>query len=92
LTDISNAYLSQVERGLHEPSIRVIKSLADAFHLPTETLLGQAGLLEDEPAGSDPEREPTESAIRSDPQLTDAQKDALLAVYRSFSPAPPEHD
>ena len=29
--EISNAYLSQVERGLHAPSVRVLRSLADAF-------------------------------------------------------------
>lgn len=82
LTDLSNAYLSQLERGLHQPSIRVIKSLADAFHLSTETLLEQAGLLDDE--GRDVAD--VETAVRNDPNLTQAQKDALLAVYRGFSP------
>ncbi len=66
---------------MHEPSIRVIKSLADAFHLPAETLLEQAGLLDEEPSG-----EGTEAAIRADSRLSEAQKDALLTVYRSFSP------
>ena len=30
LTDLSNAYLSQIERGLHEPSVRVLRSIAQA--------------------------------------------------------------
>jgi len=79
-SEVSDAYLSQLERGLHAPSIRVLKSLADAFGLSPEMLLAQAGLLDD--AG----QVDTESAIRADPRLTDAQKVALLAVYRGFVP------
>ena len=80
-TDVSNAYLSQLERGLHAPSVRVLKSLADAFSLSAETLLGQAGLLDD-----DQPPDGTEAAIRSDPRLSEGQKEALLAVYRGFVP------
>ncbi|HTZ05490.1 MAG TPA: helix-turn-helix domain-containing protein [Gaiellaceae bacterium] len=80
-TDISNAYLSQLERGLHAPSVRVLKSLADAFNLSAETMLEQAGLLDDEPT----EAADTEAAIRADPRLTEAQKEAMLGVYRSFT-------
>lgn len=85
LTDVSNPYLSQIERGLHEPSVRVLKSIARALNVSAETLLAQAGLLEGEEAsGASAGREDTEAAIRSDPDLTDAQKDALLGVYRSY--------
>jgi transcriptional regulator with XRE-family HTH domain len=85
-TRISNPYLSQVERGLHEPSVRVLKAIAQALNVSAETLLAEAGLLEDddvdaERADSEPS---TESAIRADPHLTDDQKTALLAVYRSY--------
>src|SRR5439155_563190 len=45
-TNVSNPYLSQIERGLHEPSVRVIRSIAGALNLSAETLLAQAGLLE----------------------------------------------
>lgn len=59
----------------------MLKSLADAFNLSAETMLEQTGLLDDEPSeGAD-----TEAAIRADPRLTDAQKEALLGVYRSFT-------
>ena len=89
LTEVSNPYLSQIERGLHEPSVRVLKSIARALNVSAETLLGQAGLLEDEEAGgasgaNGRPRPDTEVAIRSDPDLSDAQKDALLGVYRSY--------
>ena len=43
-TEISNAYLSQIERGIHAPSVRVLKSLADAFNISAETMLEQAGI------------------------------------------------
>jgi transcriptional regulator with XRE-family HTH domain len=77
---VSNPYLSQIERGLHAPSVRVLSSIAAALGLSAETLLAQAGLLDDDdaPAGT------TEAAIRSDESLTEVQKEALLAVYRSY--------
>src|SRR5271170_1207780 len=46
LTSLSNPYLSQVERGLHEPSVRVLKAISDALNLSIETLLAQAGLVD----------------------------------------------
>jgi transcriptional regulator with XRE-family HTH domain len=79
MTQISNAYLSQLERGLHEPSVRVLRSISSALDVSVETLLAQAGLLAD-----DDEHGETEQAIRADPRLTDEQKDALLAVYRTL--------
>jgi transcriptional regulator with XRE-family HTH domain len=89
---VSNPYLSQIERGLHEPSVRVLRSIASALNISADTLLAQAGLLDgSEPPSADdvgegPEREATttEAAIRLDPALTESQKEALLAVYRGF--------
>ena len=90
LTNLSNPYLSQVERGLHEPSVRVLKALSGALNVSAETLLAQAGLVDavagekadapDEPG----EEERTEAAIAADKRLTDDQKAALIAVYRSM--------
>ena len=82
LTQVSNAYLSQIERGLHEPSVRVIRSIADALQLSAETLLARAGLVSDEQEAGDAPS--AEAAIRADPRLSDAQKTALLGVYRSY--------
>lgn len=81
-TNVSNPYLSQLERGLHQPSVRVLKSIAGALNMSAEALMVQAGLLDSPddapPAASVPD------AVRADPDLTDEQKDALLAVYRSY--------
>ena len=82
LTDVSNAYLSQIERGMHEPSIRVLRAIAEALSLPADELLRQAGLVD---TGAEPsDAASTEAAIRADPGLSDAQKEALLSVYRSY--------
>ncbi len=78
LAKVSNPYLSQLERGLHEPSMRVVQAIASALNLSAETLLAQAGVIDDD-ATLD-----TEAAIRSDPGLSEEQKRALLTVYRSY--------
>lgn len=81
-TDVSNPYLSQLERGLHLPSVRVLKAIAGALNMSAEALMVQAGLL-DAPADQAPPPSVTD-AVRADPALTDEQKSALLAVYRSY--------
>ena len=83
LTDVSNAYLSQIERGMHEPSVRVLRAIAEALSIPPDELLREAGLLDPEVEGNEDSRS-TEAAIVADPSLTDAQKEALLTVYRSY--------
>ncbi len=81
LADLSDAYLSQLERGLHEPSVRVLNGLAKALNVPTDKLLAYLG-RHDAPAAA-AERSP-ESAIATDDRLTDTQKQSLLDVYRAF--------
>jgi transcriptional regulator with XRE-family HTH domain len=82
-SNISNPYLSQIERGLHEPSVRVLTSIAAALELSAEAMLRGAGLLGDSEAGT-ATRPSTEEAIRSDPKLTPEQRHSLLTVYRSY--------
>ena len=81
MTDVSNPYLSQIERGLSEPSARVLKSIAEALNISAEALFAQAGLMSESAQADD---DATESALRMDPRLTEPQKRALLAVYRSY--------
>jgi transcriptional regulator with XRE-family HTH domain len=83
LTNVSNAYLSQLERGLHEPSLSVLRAIASALGTPLGALLAGAGILEEESA---PAPRETEAAILRDPELTEPQRTALLSVYRSFVP------
>ena len=86
MTKVSHPYLSQVERGLHQPSVRVLKLLSEALNVSAETLLTQAGLLEgDERAADDTElTERVKSAIRADHRLSEAQQAALISVYDSM--------
>jgi transcriptional regulator with XRE-family HTH domain len=100
LTSLSNPYLSQIERGLHQPSVRVLKAISDALNVSAETLLAQAGLI-DAMTGTRTDREPSagesaddappqeavpgaEQAIRADERLSDDQKTALISVYRTM--------
>ena len=80
--NVSNPYLSQIERGLHTPSVRVLKAIATALNVSAESLLVQAGLLEG--TGGESEGPSVEDAVRADTRLTDDQKAALLAVHRSY--------
>jgi transcriptional regulator with XRE-family HTH domain len=79
---VSNAYLSQIERGLHEPSLSVLGAIAAALDVPLAALLARAGVLEDDDGGA----VDTEAAILNDPALSAPQRVALLSIYRSFVP------
>lgn len=80
--NVSNPYLSQIERGLHTPSVRVLKAIAAALNVSAESLLVQAGLLEGN--GDESDAPSVEDAVRADPKISDDQKSAILAVYRSY--------
>jgi transcriptional regulator with XRE-family HTH domain len=84
-TGVSNAYLSQLERGLHEPSLSVLRSISLALGVPLGSLLSRAGVLENEDDDERGLRE-TEAAILRDPELSEPHRIALLSVYRSFVP------
>jgi transcriptional regulator with XRE-family HTH domain len=88
LTSLSNPYLSQVERGLHQPSVRVLKAISGALNLSAESLMAQAGLIDaiasPDKGQADAAPLPTEDAIKADPRLGAEQKAALIAVYRSM--------
>ncbi len=80
LADVSNPYLSQVERGLRKPSAEILQQVAQALKISVESLYVRAGILPqtDRPVSTVPE------AIDRDPYLSVEQKQALLGVYASF--------
>ena len=82
LTELSDPYVSQLERGLHEPSVRVLRSLSSALGIPVDTLMAKAGWSEASPDENDTNA--TELAIKNDPALSDEQKASLLTIYQSF--------
>jgi transcriptional regulator with XRE-family HTH domain len=80
LANVSNPYLSQIERGLRNPSADILQQVANALRISVETLYVRAGILpdRDRSIGTVPE------AIDNDPDLAPEQKVALLNVYESF--------
>src|SRR3954469_16759901 len=64
LVGISNPYLSQIERGLREPSERVLDAIADNLEMSAETL------KQHRPRARDAEGEASAvvAAIRADPE------------------------
>jgi transcriptional regulator with XRE-family HTH domain len=85
LAKVSNAYLSQVERGLYRPSAQVLKNVADALKLSVESMYARAGLLDEDEAPPQPD---VEQAIRLDDTLSADQKEALIRLYRTMHASP----
>lgn len=81
---VSNPYISQIERGLHEPSMRVMRGISSALGLPLDTLLERAGLIDIDADGAAEATRSVEAAINADPNLTPDQQESLLSVYRSY--------
>jgi transcriptional regulator with XRE-family HTH domain len=95
MTKVSNAYLSQVERGLHQPSIRVLRAVADALEVSGDQLLAQAGLAPTVASGgsddgTDDDARPTavERAIGHDRRLDEEARRSLLVLYRRMADLP----
>ena len=78
LAGASNVYLSQIEANLRKPSAEILQKIAKALEISAESLYVQAGILDEDRTGT------TELAIQSDPRLSDAQRQALLTILRSF--------
>ena len=76
---VSNPYLSQIERGLRQPSARILKDIAKALRISAETLYVRAGILD-----GDAEVTDLAAGILRDPHLTERQKQVLIDIYRSF--------
>ena len=81
LVGISNPYLSQIERGLREPSEKVLAGIAKSLQISVDTLREQAGMS----VGAEEETPPIVDAIRQDPHLTGRQRQAMLEIYAAFT-------
>jgi transcriptional regulator with XRE-family HTH domain len=80
LANVSNPYLSQIERGLRKPSADILQQVAHALRISVETLYVRAGILPDHERSISTMPE----AIDNDAELAPEQKAALLNVYESF--------
>ena len=79
LADVSNPYLSQIERGLRHPSAEILQQIARALEISSETLYVRAGIL-DEPDGT----VDVVAEVRRDPALNEEQKKTIVRIYESF--------
>lgn len=75
---VSNPYLSQIERGLRQPSAKILKGIATALEVSAESLFTQAGILDGGP--EDAESGVLRSVFR-DPELTEGQRRELAELY-----------
>lgn len=75
---VSNAYISQIERGLRKPSAEVLASIASALRVSTPAMYLRAGLL------GDGDTHGVIAAIAADSELTLAQKQSLTQIYETF--------
>ncbi len=78
MAGISNPYLSQIERGLREPSEQVAAAIATALKTSVDALYREAGIDDEAPSSA------VADAIAADPDLTPRQRQALLTSYSAF--------
>ncbi|MET7772493.1 helix-turn-helix transcriptional regulator [Nocardia sp. NPDC005366] len=78
LAGVSNPYLSQIERGLRNPSAEVLAQIAKALRVSSEVLYVKAGYLEQRP------HSPLRDALLADTSISERQKQVLLEIYESF--------
>ncbi|MCX4098821.1 helix-turn-helix domain-containing protein [Nocardia sp. alder85J] len=78
LAGVSNPYLSQIERGLRNPSAEVLAQIAKGLRVSSEVLYMRAGFLEQRSHG------PVRDALLADTGITERQKQVLLDIYESF--------
>jgi len=80
--EVSNPYLSQIERGLRHPSAEILRQIARALEISSEELYVRAGILEERD-----DRPDLIAEIRRESDLTEDQKKHLIDMYESFRSA-----
>lgn len=88
VANVSDTYLSQLERGLHQPSVRVLRAIAEGLGVQADALLSMAAGID--PAVAEKRKATaaavpgTEDAIRADVRLSESQKKALLGILKTY--------
>jgi Helix-turn-helix domain len=89
---VSNAYLSQIERGLHQPSFACFGRSPTPSTFPRRPCSPRPGIFHPTHGAPDTatatQVTDTETAIRNDPHLTPDDRDALIRIYRSLRKPP----
>lgn len=80
VSSVSDSYLSQIERGMYQPSPDILRSIAKALNIAPDQLFQRMGWLSPgTDAGDD-----VPTAIAADEYLTSAQKTALVQTYKAM--------
>ena len=79
LSGVSDSYLSQVERGLYQPSPEVLRGIAEGLGMNPEALYRRMGWLT-----QDDERIRVGGDGLDDPDLSTSKKAALIQMYRTM--------
>ena len=79
LAEVSNPYLSQIERGLRKPSAEILQSIAKGLRISAETHYVRAGILDERAETTDLVTE-----IEHDTTISERHKRALIDIYHSF--------
>jgi len=83
VTNVSDSYLSQIERGLYRPSAEVLKSIAEGLGISADDLFRRLGWLDEDDAES-PNETSVLAAIAADERLSPQQKAALVQTYKAM--------
>lgn len=77
--EVSNPYLSQIERGMRKPSAEILSQIAKGLRISAETLYVRAGILEDVRGDVT-----VAAALEADQTITDRQRQVLQEIYAAF--------
>ncbi|MFT4008691.1 MAG: helix-turn-helix transcriptional regulator [Nocardioidaceae bacterium] len=81
MTNVSDSYLSQLERGMYQPSPEVLTSIATGLGLAPDQLFRRMGWL---PASGTSGYAGVLDAIAGDDKLSQQQKSALVQTYKAM--------
>src|SRR5260370_22716717 len=73
---VSDPYLSQIERGLRNPSTEIMQQIARALRISADVLYVPAAILEDPPGGTR-----VRGAVLTHPQLTERPTHMPTQLY-----------
>lgn len=82
ITNVSDSYLSQIERGMYQPSPDIVRAIADGLGLSPDQLFRRLGWLPPESGGG--RYDGVLDAIAGDAALSTPQKSALAATYKAM--------
>lgn len=81
MAEVSDSYLSQIEKGRHQPSAQVLTNIAKGLSLQPDVLFRMAGWLPADPGAG---KNAVISAITADARLSEKQRSALVQTYKSM--------